>query len=128
MKSFLVSVVLIAFAGFFLYYFLFARQTGQYVPDTWGDLPCMYLVNITSNSMEPELKQGTILSMNKCITKIRTFPVDQIVLFQEGGSRKVGRIISGEDDSYVIGQDNRKGEEFTILKEDIIAVAELQSL
>lgn len=53
---------------------------------------CVYTVTIQGNSMEPALKAGSLLSLNRYIEDKDTISVGKVVLLEENGIKKLGRI------------------------------------
>ena len=49
-------------------YFLFFRQQGQYIPETWGELGCIHPIYIEKEDLQPKLQRGTFLFLNQCVS------------------------------------------------------------
>jgi len=107
-------------------YFLVFRQPGQYIPGSLSEISCTYFVSVQGNSMEPAIKNGTLLSANKCIDNKDELEAGQIIVFSENGVNRIGRISQklslAEGVFYKVTRDGRPGEEFTIKSATIIAV------
>jgi phage repressor protein C with HTH and peptisase S24 domain len=105
---------------------LILRQKDQYLPESVNKIGCIYPVRVLGNSMEPAIKDGIVLSMNKCIKNRNNLPIGTIVVFEENGIKRVARIKEklglAEGIFYKMGRDNRQGEEFTASSENIIAI------
>ncbi len=125
----IVGTVLILFALAFGYYYFFSRQKGQYIPDNWGELGCMYPTNISSDSLEPTLIKGSLLILNQCIKSNTSLNEGDVVLFNNDGLNKIGIIeeIIFEDrvESYVVSTSNFETEKYTLLIDDITAYTEM---
>jgi phage repressor protein C with HTH and peptisase S24 domain len=127
--SLLIIFAIILIGGATLY-FLIVRQQGQYVPASISEVGCVYTVSVAGDSMTPAIKSGTVLSLNKCIQDKNNLTTGKVILFEDGGMKKVGRIKEkltlAEGVFYKISRDNRPGEEITISSNSILAVSEIQ--
>lgn len=99
----IVGTVLILFALAFGYYYLFSRQKGQYIPDNWGDLGCMYPTNISSDSLEPTLIKGSLLILNQCIKSNTSLNEGDVVLFNNDVIYKYIKLLNNKYDSISSG-------------------------
>jgi hypothetical protein len=107
-------------------YFFVLRQKGQYIPKNVEEISCVYLTRVSGNSMVPAVKNGMILSMNKCFKNKDDLTLGQIVLVEEKGIKRLGRIkerlVLQEGVFYKIGQDGRANEEFTVASQNVLAI------
>lgn len=107
-------------------YFLVFRQKGQYVPKNAEEINCVYLTRVSGNSMVPAVKGGTVLLLNKCFKNKDDLTLGQIVLVEEKGIKRLGRIkerlVLQEGVFYKINKDNRPNEEFTVESKNVLAV------
>lgn len=126
MKKYLwiVFVVFVIVAGIVYY-----RRSGagnQYLPKNFSDLRCIESVAVSGQSMEPAVKAGSQLTLNKCISDKENISIGTIVLASERGTKRLGRIkeklILADGIWYKISQDNRPDQEFTVSTNDVIAV------
>ena len=122
---FITLLILAAIVGGALYFFVL-RQKGQYIPKNVEEVSCVYLTRVSGNSMAPAVKSGTILLLNKCIAIKDDLTFGQIVLLDEKGIKRLGRIreklILPEGVFYRISQDGRAHEEFTVESGNVLAV------
>lgn len=121
----IISIVLILFIIGFGYYFLFSRQQGQYIPESWADFDCIHPFNITTDALQPTLVKGSILSLNQCINEKVNLQEGYIVTFRQDGIRRIGIIkdikIENRETYYVIKTNNDDSGEYTVLSDDIVA-------
>lgn len=121
----IVGIVLILFILIFGYYFLFARQKGQYIPAGWGDFDCMYPTIISSDSLQPTLKKGSILILNSCIRENTYIGVGTVVLFNKDGIKEIGVVddVINKDRvvSYTVSLDSNDTQKYTITFDELIA-------
>lgn len=127
----IVSVAIIVFILIFGYYYLFARQEGQYIPDNWADFDCMYPTSISKDDLQPTLLKGSILILNNCITSDNTLNIGDILLFNSDGLNRIGIIkeknIKDGLTYYVVSTSNFEEKSFTIQFEEILAYTKLPS-
>jgi phage repressor protein C with HTH and peptisase S24 domain len=120
-SSFLIIIIVIITLIFVAFMFLRNRQ---FIPKNINDIKCVSLIAVQGNSMEPSIKSGSTLSLNKCTDKNNLSP-NQIVLFEEGGNKRIGRIkqkLEREDGIfYIITRDARPNEEFTVPSGSVLA-------
>ena len=95
----IVAVALIIAAVIVGTYFLFSRQQGQYIPPSWGELGCVHPVYIRKDSLQPTLQQGTIFSMNQCITDSNDFSQGDILYFEYENENMLG-IVDSKSSGY----------------------------
>ena len=121
----LLVVFLILLVGALTLYLLVFRQKGQFIPKNFDELACVSSVTVMGNSMEPTLKAGSVLLLNKCLDK-NNLTTGNIILFEEQGVKRLGRVRERlqlrEGISYTVSRDNRSGEERTVLPRAILAV------
>ena len=90
-----------------------------------GRLICAFPVKIGGNSMEPALKEGAQAIFNKCVDAGKKLPVGTIVLFEDSGRRRIGRIREVLDNDlelrYKIAQDARPLDLIEVLPQNIAA-------
>ena len=100
---------------------------GQRIPTSLEEARCVLPVTVQGQSMEPAIKAGTRLLLDKCADK-QSVPVGAIVLFDENNVGMVGRVkerISLQQAvSYRIGQDGGQKREFTVPADRIVATGE----
>jgi signal peptidase I len=124
--SLLAVLISIAVIGVLALYFLVFRKNNQYIPNSVGEITCVYPVTIQGNSMEPALKAGSLISFNKCVEDKNNISIGKIIVYEDGSNKKIGRIKERikleEGFFYKITRDGRLGEEFTIPAESIIAI------
>lgn len=122
---FMTLLILAAIMGGALYFFVL-RQKNQYLPRTMDEVNCVYPTRVSGNSMAPTVKSGAVLLLNKCIASKDDLLAGQIVLVDERGIKRLGRIkeklVLQEGVSYKISQDNRPNEEFTVESKKVLAV------
>jgi signal peptidase I len=122
----LILVVLVVAAGVVAAYLILFRQKGYYMPESLEEVKCVYPVGVQGDSMEPAIKSGSTLSLNKCIEDRESLSSGQVVLFEEKGVKRIGRIKERvkleEGVFYKIGRDARPGEEFSVSSGDILAI------
>lgn len=127
----IVSVAIIVFILIFGYYYLFARQEGQYIPDNWADFDCMYPISISKDDLQPTLLRGSILFLNDCITSENLLKSGDIILFNTDGLDRMGIIkekkITDGLTYYVVSTSNFEDKTFTIQFEEILAYTKLPS-
>ena len=115
----LVVIAILAFVVFF-----FSRNKQQYVPKNISELNCVSAITVQGNSMEPAIKSGSLLSLNKCLD-MDGIATNKIVLYKDGRVQKIGRVkerLEKEDEVYyLITRDNRPNEESTIPSTNILA-------
>lgn len=125
----IISIVLILFIILFGYYFLFARQQGQYIPKGWEDFDCMHPVSISSDSLQPTLKRGSILILNQCINNVDTLEKGYIVSFNIDGIKKIGIIediqFTNRKATYTVYTDFDKTQVYEVSSIDILAYTSL---
>jgi len=125
----IIGIALTLFIIIFGYYYLFARQQGQYVPESWGDLDCMYPVMIGTDALEPTLRKGSILMLNQCIPDKDDLEIDYIVSFNYDGVKRIGSIKDviyiDRKVSYIVTTHNDGTGEYTISSEDVLAYTKL---
>lgn len=125
----IVSIVLVIFIIGFGYYFLFSRQQGQYIPESWADLDCIHPFTISSDALQPTLVKGSILSLNQCIKNKESLQVGYIVTFRQDGIKRIGIIediqIKDGEIYYVITNQNDDTGQYTVLSDDILAYTTL---
>ena len=121
LSSILVIVLVVISVGTVLFLIL---RNKQYIPKNIEDIQCISTTTVQGNSMEPAVKAGSILSLNKCTDK-NNLSSGQIVLFEENNVKRIGRIkqrMERQDGIfYTITRDARPGEEFTISADNILA-------
>jgi len=121
----IVSTVLILFILIFGYYFLFARQQGQYIPQGWEDFDCMYPISIASDALQPTLKRGSMLILNSCVSENTPLDVDNVVIFNINGIDRVGIIkdtlYEGKNKQYRVSTDSIETQEYIINIDEVIA-------
>jgi hypothetical protein len=83
-------------------YFLFFRQQGQYIPETWGELGCIHPIYIKGEDLQPKLQRGTFLFLNQCITGKGTFNNNDVVLIEEDGEKTYGIVEDRDGDMYTV--------------------------
>lgn len=114
-----VLVLVIAFVSYVLYTF-----RGQPLPTSFSELQCTSSIEVQGQSMEPTIKAGTKLLVDKCANK-QNIAADAIVTYQGDRGLNIGRIkeriASPNGVSYKIGQDARPNEEKTVSADDIVA-------
>lgn len=125
----IIGIVLILFIALFGYYFLFARQEGQYMPQGWEDFDCMHPVSISSDSLQPTLKRGSILILNQCINNRENLQKGYIVSFNSEGIKKIGIIediqYSNQKATYTVSTDFDKTQQYEVSSIDILAYTTL---
>ncbi len=121
----IVSIVLVIFIIGFGYYFLFSRQQGQYIPESWADLDCIHPFTISSDELQPTLVRGSILSLNQCINDKENLQDGYIVTFKQDSIKRIGVIkdkeIKDSQTYYVITTQNDDTGQYTVLSDDILA-------
>lgn len=121
LSSILILALVAISIGILLFLIL---KNKQYIPKNIKDIRCISTITVQGNSMEPSIKAGSILSLNKCSDK-NNLSLNQIVLFEENKTKRIGRInqkLKKDNDTfYVITRDARPNEEFTISSENILA-------
>ncbi len=126
----IVLIALIIFLIGFGYYYLFARQPGQYIPDAWNHLDCIYPVSIASDALEPTLKRGAMLSLNRCIENRETLDIGYVVTFNIEGIVRIGIIkdknITNGELTYVITTHNDGSAEYSISPQDVTGYTDIQ--
>lgn len=124
--SLFITLLILAAIIYGALYFFVLRQKGQYIPKTIDEAACVYLTRVQGNSMAPAVKNGTVLLLNKCFKNKDDLRTGQIVLVEDDGIKRLGRIreklILAEGVFYRIGQDGRPNEEFTVTAQNVIAV------
>ncbi len=122
-SSVLVIIVMVLLvAGF---YFFKIKPNKQFIPKSINEVGCIHSVTVQGDSMEPAIKSGAFLSMNKCISDKTNIEVGKVLLYKENSMQKLGRVkerLNREDGIfYKVTRDNRKGEEITISSEVVLA-------
>ena len=83
-------------------YFLFFRQQGQYIPETWGELGCIHPIYIKGQDLKPKLQRRTYLVLNQFITVKGPFNNNDVVLIEEDGEKTYGIVEDMDGDMYTI--------------------------
>lgn len=129
-KILIVSAIVIAAVGIavVLQWFKSSEDFGE---DFFASLPvigCGQVVSVQGDSMAPAIKNGERITLNKCIEDKTVLEPGTIVLFEDMGSRKIGRIAErGTDENgvyYQITRDARPEEIFTARPDRIKAIQE----
>ncbi len=119
----IVGIAVVILAAGVVSVILFSYQ-GQPIPTSLEEAGCVLPVTVQGQSMEPAIKAGTRLLLDKCADK-QSLPVGTIVLFDEDNVRRVGRIkektSSQQVVSYRIAQDGVPQREFTVPADRIVA-------
>lgn len=120
----LIIILVIVLLGFLGYKWF--KSTNQYLPTSLSEIKCIESVMVQGQAMEPAIKSGTYLLLNKCLEDKDNLVSGTVVLVRQNGTSRLGRIKDklnrAEGVYYTIGQDNRPGQEFTVSANDIIAV------
>ena len=124
----IIGIALTLFIIIFGYYYLFARQQGQYIPESWADFDCMHPVMIASDALEPTLKKGSILILDQCVSENSDLEIGYIISFNYDGVKRIGSIkdviYKDRKASYIVTTHNDGTGEYTILSEDVLAYTE----
>ncbi len=83
-------------------YFLFFRQQGQYIPETWGELGCIHPIYIEKEDLQPKLQRGTFLFLNQCVSSKGIYNINDVVLFEDDGEEIFGVVESRNGDTYSV--------------------------
>jgi len=86
-------------------YFLFFRQQGQYIPETWGELGCIHPIYIKNDDLQPKLQRGTFLFLNQCMTSKGVFATNDVVLINQDGEKIYGIVESRNGSTYSVNTD-----------------------
>lgn len=101
------------------------------MPDSWADFDCMYPTSISTDELQPTLLKGSILILNRCVNEKTLLSEGYIVLFNQGGLKKVGIITGSESKAgtkyYTVQISNQGGDDFTVSKDEITAYTKLPS-
>jgi hypothetical protein len=121
----IILIFVVFFSLAFGFYYLFSRQEGQYVPDTWAHIDCIHLVSVSNDDLQPTLQKGVILSLNQCIENKASLQREYIVKFEYDGRTRLGIIKDIEEDdreiSYVISTSNFEEKQYTVPSQQIVA-------
>lgn len=124
MKKLLVVGLVVVVVAAALVVALKVAYRGQPLPTSLEEAKCALPITVQGRMMEPAIKSGTRLLLDKCADK-QSIAAGTIVLFQQEGARVVGRVKertgSGDAVSYIVGQDGRPDAEFVVPAEMIIA-------
>lgn len=127
----LISVLLILFILGFGYFYLFARQSGQYMPESWADFDCMYPTSISTDQLQPTLLKGSILMLNRCVKESTLLSEGDIILFKNDGLKKIGVITGSEAKGstlyYTVQVSNQDDDTLSVSRDEIIAFTKLPS-
>jgi signal peptidase I len=93
------------------------------------NLACAYPVKVAGHSMEPSIKEGTVLNLNKCIDDIREkLEPETVIAYKKFDQIAIGRIKPKTEEPkmlyYNVSQDARPTEINHVFPADIIAVYE----
>jgi hypothetical protein len=121
----IVLVITILFLFFFGFHFLFSRQPNQYIPETWARLDCIYPTYIHSDKLQPYIKQGVLLSLNKCLDNTENIPINTIIAFKDNGRNTIGIISEKKriEDKYIVIIDSSENIQQEVLYKDILATS-----
>lgn len=105
--------------------FVLISYQGQPLPKSVEEVKCAYPVTVQGPSMEPAIKAGSRLILNKCTDK-QDIPDGAIVVFSgENNVANVGRVkdrtSSRAGVSYQVGKDRIPNKELTVSADKIIA-------
>ena len=105
-------------------YFLFFRQQGQYIPETWGELGCIHPIYIKNDDLQPKVQRGVFFSLNQCLSEESIFNTNDIVLFERDGEEMLGVVEGREKDIFSV---NTGKEIVEIESEQVVAYTTLPS-
>ncbi|OGC59670.1 hypothetical protein A2890_02070 [candidate division WWE3 bacterium RIFCSPLOWO2_01_FULL_53_14] len=129
-KILIVSILVIAAVGIALtlQWIKSGEDSGE---SFFANLPiigCDQVVLVQGDSMAPAIKNGERVTLNKCVENKAEIEPGTIVLFDDRGSQRIGRIMEkGTDENgvyYQISQDGRPEQVFTARPDRIKAVKE----
>lgn len=107
----------------FTFYVVYTFR-GQPLPTSFSELQCTSSIEVQGQSMEPTVRSGTKLLVDKCVDK-QNISAGVIVTYKGDKGLRIGRIkeriTSPSGVSYKIGSDAKPNEENTVSADDIIA-------
>ncbi len=121
----IVLIFIFFFILFFGYYYLFSRQQGQYIPESWAELDCIHPILVSTDDLQPPIKKGVILSLNQCIPSKSSLQIGYIIRFELDSRKRLGIITDiekeGREVSYIVSTSNLDEIEYTVPSQQALA-------